>query len=173
MSQFTPAPSRVANPSAAARNAPFVIAPDQVVAMLIKADHVNLRGFGGVSQKLPFWLPTTSAFESQVMETDIRTRNRFLSNLQWAFLAILGLTALLLVAITWVSQPNSRAQGIWMVELVSTDSVRVRVGASGKFSAATLTVPINAMLPNGEMLRSVDPALQSFSTDTQITVVKK
>lgn len=151
----------------------FVITPDQVVGMLLKSDHVMLQGFGGVSQKLPFWIPVAVTPDVKEIEKSVQQKRQWMTRLHWALVSIMAAAALLLVIVTALLQPSSKTQGAWSVQVVQPQGVLVSVGLPGQSSAVKLTIPVGAMLPNGDILRSVDSTLQSYSTDTQITVVKK
>ncbi len=55
----------------------------------------------------------------------------------------------------------------WRAKAVTNSGVLIGMGNSD------LTIPIGAMLPNGEVLRSVNVSQQSFSTESSETMVKK
>lgn len=141
--------------------------------MLIKSDHVNLQGFGGVSQKLPFWVASASEFGFASVRDAVEQKQLRVSRMQWALLGMFGFVVALLALVIGLSRSPATAQGAWSVQSVGIASVSVRMGAIGTASPAVLDVPVGAMLPNGETLISVEPSLQSYSTNTHITVVKK
>lgn len=166
--QITPLNSslKAANPAA------FVIAPDQVVAMLIGAEHVTLQGFGGVSQKLPFWVPTVSHFGDVNTEAEICRKRLLVTRLQWGLLGVLCFALSSLAFVAWVSRAPTSSHGAWSIQVVRANGVSVRVGTANTAASVVLSVPVGSMLPNGEMLISVDPVRQSYTTNTHITTVK-
>lgn len=153
------------------------ITPDQIISALIGADSVVLKGFNPVQTKpLPFWVPTISQFDVAMSAPAARKASLLTHRLSvLAVLIMLACVGLLtywgqqmygLAAATSKAQAQSKAAS-WAVKSVNDGGVQIQMGS------ILLPVPLGAMLPNGEILRGVDVQLQSYSTDTQTTVVKK
>lgn len=150
--------------------APFTIAPDQVIGMLIQADHIKLEGFGGVAQKLPFWVPVATGFELPKVEVDIQRNRRRVEVIQWGVLLVVVVLFIALVLVLSVGGPSGSSI-TWRVKSVQARGIAVMLG-EGEQKVQSF-IPVGSMLPSGELLRSVDTGLQSYTTDTQIIVVKK
>ena len=147
-----------------------VIAPDQLVSLLIGADYVELRGFGGPPADLPFWVPAVQNFSPDESDGASRKAFRFFQMLWWPSLLV-GVAAICIVAF-WAGSLGSPARGggksnAWAAKSVGANTVVMTAGS------VTVVVPVGGVLPSGEILRGVDELRQNFSTDTQTTAVKK
>lgn len=149
--------------------AEHVIAPDQLVSILIGSESVTLRGFGGVPAKLPFWIPVVQEFNPALSAASALEVRELLGALQRVSIALGIVCSFILMfwaGSFFASASSNKSPMVWAVKFVEPKSLAIVVGT------AMVHVPVGGLLPNGDTLRSVDPARQSFVTDNQITVVK-
>lgn len=158
------------NINANQRQAALFIAPDQLISALIGADAIELQGFGGIPARLPFWVPVISELKPSSTPA-AAARARSAASKIAIISSIAGALALAFLAF-WAGRafsdasPLAQSQSGWHVKAVEQASVLVQVGVT------QARVPVGSILPNGEILRSVDPDRRSFATDTLVTAVK-
>lgn len=148
-----------------------LITPDHLVAMLVGSDSVRLKGFGGVPAELPIWIPSVASFDpagsANATEAVDRRLARFSRPALVVCAVLLSFMAFMVGRIPAIGLADGGAQAQWTAKSVTSSEVIVKIGAE------TISIPVGAMLPSGELLRSVDVQRQTYATDTQITAVKK
>jgi hypothetical protein len=90
------------------------------------------------------------------------------------FIPSLALAAIMLVGLAFWAGTVERLDGMqpglmgsWSTKSVERHGITLSVGG------ALVAVPLGGLLPNGEVLRTVDSARQTFSTDSQTVAVKQ
>ncbi|WP_371436234.1 hypothetical protein [Polaromonas sp.] len=148
-----------------------VIAPDQVVSLLIGSNTITLDGFGGIPLDSPFWVPNINSYDP---EQAGRARKQVMKVIRWISGSAIAATVLgLCILMYWAGTMAKPSEVVaaptiaWSAKAVTGDGVIVTVGAGD------LTVPVGAILPNGEILRDLDIRRQTYSTDSHITAVKR
>lgn len=148
-----------------------VITPDQLMSFLIGSETIPLRGLGGIPGKVPFWVPSVSSPNPRLVPAAVALQRAMLTRMQKisVVVAVVALAALAYFAGTYRSHTRGAdASGAaWEVKSVDTNAISIRLGNS------MVVVQVGNPLPNGQILRGVDPHQQSFTTDSQITVIKK
>lgn len=149
-----------------------VITPDQVVALLLGSETVTLTGFGGVPTRAPFWVPVVARHDTTQVSQAYRRSMKVVRWVSGSALAIAVVVAGSLLF--WAGGQSASGEGTragapvaWTAKAVVNGGVVVNLGTQD------VTVPLGSILPNGEMLRDLDVRLQTFSTDSQITAVKR
>lgn len=148
-----------------------VIAPDQIVSALIRADSVLLKGFASTPAS-SFLMPVVRSMDPAQSAPAARKASLITSRLGFAGIAVVVLCCSALAF--WAGrlsdappgQASAAAAPTWMARAVKDSGVSLVMGS------ATLVIPVGAMLPSGEILRGINVSQQSYFTDTQVTVVK-
>ena len=153
------------------------ITSEQLVCALLGSDHVVLQGFGNPQQEVPFWMPVASVFSPEPDAPDLASKK--VSHTMRRLLLLSALVAMVCLSSlaflggrmtapfdTSKSPAPAGSAVAWTVKSVNDTGILVGVGN------ASLTIPIGAMLPSGEILRGVNARHQNYYTDTQVTAVK-
>lgn len=147
------------------------ITPDQLVGMILGADAVVLKGFGGVPAKLPFWVPVVDKFDVQMSAPASRKATEpfkllFIPSIIFGVILLLGI-AFWAGTIDRLGGMQAGLMGTWSAKSVERHGITLSVGGT------LMAVPVGGLLPNGEFLRKVDAVRQTYSTDSQTVAVKQ
>ena len=157
-----------------------MFSPDQVVAAIMDAEDIVLRGFGELDEMASAHIPNApfaclgnhDLQEGVIKEFDRRVKLR-----QYIIFSVIGLMLFLsglllgfmseksLNAATDTGQANALAH--WQVISVKADSVDVFVGDR------LVVFPVGSTLPSGEILKTTNPSNQSYSTTNQFVSIRK
>lgn len=148
------------------------ITPDEVVSILNGSTSIKLSGFGGQPLDCPFWLPNLETYAPELAQQAIQKTTQISQRL---LLVGTAFTAIFLgVFIFWMgsvynsnSSSSLQLTSTWSPKGVTHEGVVLMIGSS------QTTVPVGAMLPNGETLRSINAARQTYTTDNNETAVKR
>ena len=148
------------------------ITPDEVVSILLGSKSIKLSGFGGQPLDCPFWLPNIETYSPELAQEAVRKAGK--TSRIFILAGIMFITACLGGLLFWLgsfysvgASARDSAVILWSPKGVTREGVILMLGS------AQVTVPLGAMLPNGEVLRSVNAAMQTYATDNNETAVKK
>ena len=149
-----------------------LITPDQVVSMLVGADSIRVSGFGGAPVECPFWMPMAGTYSSdlasQAVNRALATKRRYMALVLCAAVILVTVTAFFLGRAYDLAGQSPASSSSWITQAVTNDGVIILV-----MGVQPITVPVGAVLPNGEILKSVNIRSQTFSTDHHETAIKK
>lgn len=152
------------------------IAPDQIIALLIKSPVIRVSGFTAPTANIPFFLPEIALPESvktpRVMPKSAKYR-RLIRPVAIGALTAMGgfiVSSWLFMAGMQPLHPFSSG-GAKTAKIVfrsiSPNAVHLTIGEQ------VVAIRIGSALPSGEVLQAVDVQKQSFSTDSQSIFIKK
>lgn len=153
-----------------------VFSPDQVISALMGQQGVVLHGFGEIDPMLDGHIPNVPLSllsDARAQDEAIEAVAQKQKHRSWLLLAALVLAMTLVgvgigVVIDKATAAPAAASSInWSVLSVRQDGLEVSVANLPVFFA------IGSTLPSGEVLLSVDPVIQSFSTDNQVVSLTK
>lgn len=163
-------------PSSAVFDGGDAITPDQVVAALMGRQDFVMDGFGDLDPEISAHIPNVALPEmngglDSSRETieffERKQRIRLLAINMAVAIAVAAIAAFLVLISTSKIIPNDSLNLEWKVVSVERDGVEVAIG--GK----RIAFPVGAPLPSGELLVSVEPAAQAFSTSNQVIQLRK
>lgn len=143
--------------------------PSEVIAAMRGSSVVTLRGYAKqepTPASLQPWVCVGSSPDSaEPLQASVGSRSRLSRATRWCTLALShllagSLGALMIFATTQPAPPEL----IWRVLRVQEDAVLLQIGDAER--ARTLSVPVGAALPDGQILTFVDAAQSMYATGT-------